>query len=98
MKKGIGKWIGLSIGGIAILIVIFVTVVLTQRIDSQEAQNIALEQAGGGKIVAQEIDKGLLLNEYSYTVQNGDNWYQVEINGFGNVEEIQSGTGDGWKY
>ena len=98
MKKGIGKWIGLSIGGITILIIIFVTVVLTQRIDSQEAQNIALEQAGGGKIVAQEIDKGLLLNEYSYTVQNGDNWYQVEINGFGNVEEIESGVGDVWKY
>jgi len=94
MKKGIGKWIGLSIG----VIVIFVAVVLTQRIDSQEAQNIALEQVGGGKIVAQEIDKGLLLNEYSYTVQNGDNWYQVDINGFGNVEEIESGIGDGWKY
>lgn len=94
MKKGIGKWIGLSIG----VIVIFVVVVLTQRIDSQEAQNIALEQAGGGKIVAQEIDKGLLLNEYSYTVQNGDNWYKVDINGFGNVEEIESGIGDGWKY
>lgn len=94
MKKGIGKWIGLFIG----VIVIFVAVVLTQRIDSQEAQNIALEQAGGGKIVAQEIDKGFLLNEYSYTVQNGDNWYQVDINGFGNVEEIESGIGDGWKY
>mgnify|MGYP003420051790 FL=1 len=94
MKKGIGKWIGLFIA----VIVIFVAVVMTQRIDSQEAQNIALEQAGGGKIVAQEIDKGLLLNEYSYTVQNGENWYQVDINGFGNVEEIESGTGDGWKY
>ena len=94
MRKGIGKWIGSFIG----VIVIFVLVIMTQRIDSQEAQNIALEQAGGGKIVAQEIDKGLLLNEYSYTVQNGDNWYQVEINGFGNVEEIESGTGDGWKY
>lgn len=94
MKKGIAKWIGLFIG----VIVIFVAVVLTQRIDSQEAQNIALEQAGGGKIVAQEIDKGFLLNEYSYTVQNGDNWYQVDINGFGNVEEIESGIGDGWKY
>ena len=94
MKKGIGKWIGLFIA----VIVIFVAVVLIQRIDSQEAQNIALEQAGGGKIVAQEIDKGLLLNEYSYTVQNGDNWYQVEINGFGNVEEIESGVGDVWKY
>ena len=94
MKKGIGKWIGLCIG----VIVIFVVVVLTQRIDSQEAQNIALEQAGGGKIVAQEIDKGFLLNEYSYTIQNGDNWYQVDINGFGNVEEVESGIGDGWKY
>ena len=94
MRKGIGKWIGLFIG----VIVIFVVVIMTQRIDSQEAQNIALEQAGGGKIVAQEIDKGLLLNEYSYTVQNGDKWYQVEINGFGNVEEIESGVGDGWKY
>ena len=94
MKKGIGKWIGLFVA----VIVIFIAVVMTQRIDSQEAQNIALEQAGGGKIVAQEIDKGLLLNEYSYTVQNGENWYQVDINGFGNVEEIESGTGDGWKY
>ena len=94
MRKGIGKWIGLCIG----VIVIFLAVVMTQRIDSQEAQNIALEQVGGGKIVAQEIDKGLLLNEYSYTVQNGDNWYQVDINGFGNVEEIESGIGDGWKY
>ena len=94
MKKGIGKWIGLFIG----VIVILVAVVMTQRIDSQEAQNIALEQAGGGEIVAQEIDKGFLLDEYSYTVQNGDNWYQVDINGFGNVEEVESGTGDGWKY
>ena len=94
MKKGIGKWIGLFVA----VIVIFIAVVMTQRIDSQEAQNIALEQAGGGKIVAQEIEKGLLLNEYSYTVQNGENWYQVDINGFGSVEEVESGTGDGWKY
>lgn len=94
MKKGIGKWIGLFIA----VIVIFVAVVMTLRVDSQEAQNIALEQAGGGKIVAQEIEKGFLLNEYSYTVQNGENWYQVDINGFGNVEEIESGIGDGWKY
>ena len=94
MKKGIGKWIGLFIA----VIVIFVAGVMTLRVDSQEAQNIALEQAGGGKIVAQEIEKGFLLNEYSYTVQNGENWYQVDINGFGNVEEVESGTGDGWKY
>ena len=94
MKKGIG----LAIGGIVILGVIFVSFVLIQKIDSQEAQNIALEQAGGGEIVAQEISKELLWNEYSYTVQNGDKWYEIEIDGFGNVEGIESGTGDGWKY
>ena len=94
MKKGIG----FDIGGIVILAVIFVSFVLMQKIDSQEAQNIALEQAGGGEIVAQEISKELLWNEYSYTVKNGDKWYEIEIDGFGNVEGIESGTGDGWKY
>ena len=94
MKKGIG----FAIGGIVILVVIFVSFVLVQKIDSQEAQNIALEQAGGGEIVAQEISKEFLWNEYSYTVQNGDTWYEIEIDGFGNVEGIESGTGDGWKY
>lgn len=98
MKQSIGKWIGLSIGGIVILIIIFVSVVLMKRIDSQEAQNIALEQAGGGEIVAHEISKEFLWNEYSYTIKSGDNWYQIEIDGFGNVEEIESGTGESWKY
>lgn len=68
------------------------------RVDSQEAENIALEHVGGGEIVANEVSKELLLSEYSYTIQNGDNWYQVDIDGFGNVEEVESGTGDGWKY
>lgn len=98
MKRSIGQWIGLSIGGIAILSIIFVSVVLMQRIDSQEAQSIALEQAGGGEIIAKEISKDFLWNEYSYTIQNGDNWYEIDITGFGNVEEIESGTGESWKY
>ena len=94
MKKGIG----FAIGGIVVLVVIFVSFALMQKIDSQEAQNIALEQAGGGEIVAQEISKEFLWNEYSYTVINGDKWYEIEIDGFGNVEGIESGMGDGWKY
>lgn len=98
MKRSIRQWIGLSIGGIVLFIIIFVAVVLTQRIDSQEAQNIALEHSGGGEIVAREISKDILWNEYSYTIQNGDQWYEIEINGFGNVEETQSGMGDSWRY
>lgn len=94
MKKGIG----FAIVGIVVLVVILVSFVLMKKIDSQEAQNIALEQAGGGEIVAQEISKEFLWNEYSYTVQNGDKWYEIEIDGFGNIEGIDSGTGDSWKY
>ena len=98
MKRSIRKWIGLSIGGIVLFIIIFVAVVLTQRIDSHEAQKIALEHSGGGKIVASEISKDILWNEYSYTIQNGDQWYAIEVNGFGNVEEIESGIDDSWRY
>ena len=98
MKRSIRQWIGLSIGGIVLFIIIFVAFVLTQRIDSQEAQNIALEHSGGGEIVASEISKDILWNEYSYTIQNGDQWYEIEITGFGNVEEIESGMGDSWRY
>ena len=98
MKRSIRQWIGLAIGGIVLFIIIFVAVVLTQRIDSQEAQKIALEHSGGGEIVANEISKDILWNEYSYTIQNGDQWYEIEITGFGNVEEIESGMGDSWRY
>mgnify|MGYP003548651876 FL=1 len=98
MKRSIRQWIGLSIGGIVLFIIIFVAVVLTQRIDSQEAQNIALEHSGGGKIVSSEISKDILWNEYSYTIQNGNQWYDIEVNGFGNVEEIESGIDDSWRY
>ena len=98
MKRSIRQWIGLSIGGIVLFTIIFVAVVLTQRIDSHEAQNIALERSGGGKIVASEISKDILWNEYSYTIQNGNQWYDIEVNGFGNVEEIESGIDDSRRY
>ena len=90
IKQSIGKWTGLSIGGIVLLIILFISIVLMLKIDSQEAQNIALEKVGGGEIVASEISKELLWNEYSYIIQNGDTWYEIEITGFGNVEEMKS--------
>lgn len=89
---------GWSIGGIVIIAIILVVVVLFQRIDNQEAEQIAIEQAGGGEIVEKEISKEFLWSEYSYTVQNGDKWYKIDITGFGKVEEIEFGNGDSWKY
>ena len=59
------------------------------RIDIAEAQQIALNQAGGGEIVESEVSSEGLWNEYSYTVVNGDTWYQVDISGFGTVEEFR---------
>ena len=98
MKRSIGQWIGLSIGGIVLFTIILIVILLTQKVDSQEAQNIALEQSGGGEIVASEISKEFLWNEYSYTIQNGDTWYEIEISGFGSVKEIESGVGNSQRY
>lgn len=92
------KIIGFAVGGIVVLTVLIGAFALTQKVDSQEAENIALEQVGGGEIVGQEVSKELLVNEYSYTIKKDDKWYEVEIDGFGNVESIESGIGDGWKY
>ena len=92
------KWLGWSIGGIVIIAIVLVVFVLSQRINNQEAEQIAIEQAGGGEIVEKEISKEFLWSEYSYTVQNGDKWYKIDINGFGKVEEQEYGNGDGWKY
>lgn len=77
----------LSLGGILIF-----------RIDETKAEQIALEKAGGGEIVAREVNNEGLLKEFSYVVKNGDNWYKIEIGGFGQIEEMESGTGDSWRY
>lgn len=47
----------------------------------------------GGEIVSQEVSSEGLWNEYSYGIVNGDTWYDIEISGFGNVTEMESGTG-----
>ena len=36
---------------------------------------------------------GRKFSEYSYVISSGDRWYEIEIGGFGNVEEMSSGTG-----
>ena len=53
--------------------------VMLLRVDPAEAQNIALSQTGGGEIVSQEVSSEGLWNEYSYTIVNGDTWYEIEI-------------------
>ena len=96
--KSSKKIIGIVLGVILVVIVVGLVAVMALRIDSAEAEQIALEQAGGGEIVDREVSSEGLWNEYSYTVQNGDTWYEIEIGGFGQVGELKSGTGDSWKY
>lgn len=98
MKSISKKMAGGIIAVIAAVIVIAVIAVLALRVDAAEAEQIALNQAGGGEIVESEVSREGLLNEYSYTVVNGDRWYQIEITGFGNIEEMESGQGDSWRY
>ena len=64
--------------------------VLALRVDSAEAQQIALDTVGGGEIVSQEVSSEGLWNEYSYEIINGDTWYDIEISGFGSVTELES--------
>ena len=63
------------------------------RIDAVKAREIALKQTGGGEIVSQEVESEGLLNEYKYKILNGENYYEVEIGGFGNIKEMEQGTG-----
>ncbi len=94
-KKGI---IGIIVGAVVLIVIIALILILMLRINGVEAQNIALQQTGGGEIVEQEVDSKGLWSEYQYTIVNGDSWYEVEIGGFGVVESIESGIGDGWRY
>ena len=60
---------------------------------SAEARQIALDTAGGGEVIGQEISSEGLWNEYSYVIVNGSTWYDIEVSGFGRVTELESGTG-----
>ena len=65
---------------------------LPQRVDAVRAQEVALAAAGGGEVIAQEIDREGLWNEYSYDIRNGETWYEVEVNAFGAVTGLESGS------
>ena len=84
---------------IAAIIIIFLLIgsigIMIFRIDSTEARNKALEQSGGGEVISEQIEReDLFLNEYSYIIINGDKWYDIEINGFGQIKELKQSTGN----
>lgn len=92
-KMSMKKLAGIAAGIAAAVVVVAVAAVLVLRIDAAEAQQIALELSGGGEIQSQGISSEGLWNEYDYLIANGDTWYDIEINGFGVVTEMESGTG-----
>lgn len=99
MKKiGVKGIIAIIAGAVAALAIIAVIAIMFFRVDAAEARQIAIRQAGGGEIVEQEISSEGLWNEYTYTVVNGNNWCEVEISGFGNIEGMESGTGNSYRY
>ena len=90
MKKfSVAGIIGIVAGAVVVLAIIGFIAVVVLRVDAAEAQSIALTQTGGGEIVSQEISNEGLWNEYSYTIVNGDSWYDIEINGFGQITELE---------
>ena len=87
------KLVGIGVGAVALLSVFALVAIFALRVDSAEARQIALDAAGGGEVVSQETSSEGLWNEYSYQIVNGDTWYDIEISGFGNITELESGTG-----
>ena len=87
------KLVGIGVGAVAVLAVLALVAIFALRVDSAEARQIALDAAGGGEVVSQETSSEGLWNEYSYQIVNGDTWYDIEISGFGNITEVESGTG-----
>lgn len=92
MKK-ISKKMAVGIGaGAALLVaVILFAAALLLRVDAAGAQNIALRQTGGGQILSQEVENEGLWNEYKYEILSGDYRYEIEINGFGKITELEAG-------
>ena len=92
-NMSVKKMAAMIVGAAAVLAVIALAAVFALRVDSAEARQIALDAAGGGEVVSQEVSSEGLWNEYSYKIVNGDTWYDIEVSGFGNVTEMESGTG-----
>ena len=78
-NMSVKKIVAMIVGAAAVLAVAAVAAVLALRVDSAEAQQIALDTVGGGEIVSQEVSSEGLWNEYD-----------IEISGFGSVTELES--------
>lgn len=99
MEKTSAKKIALIVIAIIVVICIIAFIaIFNLRVDSAQAMEIALEKAGGGEVISEEISSEGLWNEYSYVITNGDKWYDIEISGFGNITEMESGTGQYLKH
>lgn len=92
-NMSVKKIAAMIVGAAAVLAVIALAAVFALRVDSAEARQIALDAAGGGEVVSQEVSSEGLWNEYSYEIVNGDTWYDIEVSGFGSVTEMESSTG-----
>ena len=87
------KLVGIIVGAVVVLAVIALAAIFALRVDGTEARQIALDTAGGGEVISQEVSSEGLWNEYSYEIVNGDTWYDIEVSGLGNVTEMESGIG-----
>lgn len=86
------KIIGIIIFLAAAIVLLIFAGLLTFRVDTSEARRSALKQSGGGKILSESIDDEGLWNDYTYIIQNGNTWYEIEVSGFGNITEVKSRT------
>lgn len=89
-KKGI---MGIIIGAVVVVAAVALILIMTLKVSTGEAREIALKESGGGEIVSEEVSSEGLWNEYGFVIENGEKWYKIEIGGFGNISEIESGTG-----
>ena len=71
---------------------------LLLRVDMDQAREIALSAAGGGDIVGQSVDREGFWNEYSFQISNNGAWYEVELDSFGQVTELESGWDRDWSH
>ena len=62
------------------------------------AREIALSAAGGGDIVGQGVDREGFWNEYSFQISNNGTWYEVELDSFGQVTELESDWDRDWSH
>ena len=91
-RLGKGKKRALLIAGAVVLgiaVIVFLASLLL-RVDVDHARELALSAAGGGEIVGQSVDREGFWNEYSFQISNNGAWYEVELDSFGRVTELES--------